>query len=56
MNHDNNIKKIKLSDRAKRLEMIGKHIDVRAFEKDGAQVNMQNTGTQNIIFKGVEPD
>lgn len=37
--------KVKLSDRIKRLELIGKHIDVQAFREQVAQ-----TGTMSIVI------
>jgi phage terminase small subunit len=44
---DGVITKIKISDRAKRLEMVGKHIGVKAFED---RVSTDHTGTISIVL------
>ena len=44
---DGVVTKVKLSDRIKRLELIGKHIDVKAFED---RVSTDHTGTVNIVL------
>jgi len=44
---DGVVTKVKLSDRIKRLELIGKHIDVKAFED---RVSTDHTGTINIVL------
>ena len=42
------VQKIKLSDRVKRLEMIGKHVDVSAFSE-----NHNHTGSVSIAIADI---
>lgn len=43
------IRKVKLSDRVKRLELIGRHIDVGAFKEGAANVNVNvNVGLEHF--------